>query len=279
MISVPRSSPFLPLFHFRENRRTKEKMREAWEQGYIHASTDQSILVEETESCLNTPQESRKHEFRFDVWRICILTSAAWIKRRLSVTNFSSENNLLTFWLNAPVVIVANIGKLFSKLKLVTDNLFIYAEANWEATESSCMSSFSEAKGVHLPLLPSVQQQAYSRGWWGDCGTDNCRTNECPAPPESSESFECLSLWDIHTRVCQWEGEGEEMLLLSICSVCTWWVVYIKLDRIPPPTPPPEWLASWNWKKDFVWEATCSTRLWAAQSLTRLLKKVSESLN
>ena len=29
-----------------------------------------------------------------------------------------------------------NVGKLFSELKLVTDNLlFIYAEANWEATE------------------------------------------------------------------------------------------------------------------------------------------------
>ena len=36
------------------------------------------------------------------------------------------------FRLNAPVV-----GKLFSELKLVPDNLlFIYAEANWEATES-----------------------------------------------------------------------------------------------------------------------------------------------
>ena len=29
-----------------------------------------------------------------------------------------------------------NVGKLFSELKLVKDNLlFIYAEANWEATE------------------------------------------------------------------------------------------------------------------------------------------------
>ena len=28
-----------------------------------------------------------------------------------------------------------NVGKLFSKLKLVTDNLFIYAKANWKATE------------------------------------------------------------------------------------------------------------------------------------------------
>ena len=32
-----------------------------------------------------------------------------------------------------------NIGKLFSKLKLVTNNfLFIHAAANWEATESRC---------------------------------------------------------------------------------------------------------------------------------------------
>ena len=31
-----------------------------------------------------------------------------------------------------------NVGKLFSDLKLVTDNLlFIYAEANWEATKST----------------------------------------------------------------------------------------------------------------------------------------------
>ena len=30
-----------------------------------------------------------------------------------------------------------NVGKIFSKLKLVIDNLlFIYAAANWEATES-----------------------------------------------------------------------------------------------------------------------------------------------
>ena len=28
-----------------------------------------------------------------------------------------------------------NVGELFSELKLVTD-IFIYAEANWEATES-----------------------------------------------------------------------------------------------------------------------------------------------
>ena len=53
------------------------------------------------------------------------------MKRRLSGTNLSSENHLPMFQLNAPVVIALlvtgafsrNIGKLFSKLKLVTDNL------------------------------------------------------------------------------------------------------------------------------------------------------------
>ena len=35
-----------------------------------------------------------------------------------------------------------NVGKLFSKLKLVTDNLlFSYAEANWKATENLCRLS------------------------------------------------------------------------------------------------------------------------------------------
>ena len=68
--------------------------------------------------------------------------------KRLSVTNLSSENNLPTisfaecsschhaFALMTTAAFSRNISKLFFKLKLVTDNLFIYAEANWEATES-----------------------------------------------------------------------------------------------------------------------------------------------
>ena len=43
------------------------------------------------------------------------------MKRRLSVTNLSSENNLPMFRLNAPVIIREQI-KLFSK---VQDNLFM----------------------------------------------------------------------------------------------------------------------------------------------------------
>ena len=36
-----------------------------------------------------------------------------------------------------------NVSKFFFKLKLVTDNLlFIYAEANWEATENSYVRLF-----------------------------------------------------------------------------------------------------------------------------------------
>ena len=45
------------------------------------------------------------------------------IERRLSVTTLSSENNLPMFRLNAPVVIRVKVGKVFSELKLVTDNL------------------------------------------------------------------------------------------------------------------------------------------------------------
>ena len=70
-----------------------------------------------------------------------------WSEGCLLQANLSLNNNLPTFRLNAPVVITFammttealswNVGKLFSKLKLVTDNLlFIYAEANWEATET-----------------------------------------------------------------------------------------------------------------------------------------------
>ena len=37
-----------------------------------------------------------------------------------------------------------NVGKLFSKLKVVTDNFFIYAEADWETTESFIFMNATE---------------------------------------------------------------------------------------------------------------------------------------
>ena len=53
------------------------------------------------------------------------------MKEKSSVTNLSSESNLLTFRLNAPVVIHSKHWQVISELKLVTDDLFfIYAEAN-----------------------------------------------------------------------------------------------------------------------------------------------------
>ena len=52
----------------------------------------------------------------------------------------SSGQKFETFTLMMTGAFGRNIGKLFSKLKLVTDNLlFIYAEANWEATEMKNM--------------------------------------------------------------------------------------------------------------------------------------------
>ena len=103
------------------------------------------------------------------------------VKRRLSVTNLSSENNLPSFQLNVPVVIRVkviaafvctsftftlmmtgaftwNVSKLFSNLKLVTDNLlFIYVAANWEATkicDSNCNHWGWKLKLITLPISP-----------------------------------------------------------------------------------------------------------------------------
>ena len=59
------------------------------------------------------------------------------MKRRLSVTNLSLENNLPTFRLNAPVVIRADVNwsiqskcqqDIFRKLKLVTDSLLLQGD-------------------------------------------------------------------------------------------------------------------------------------------------------
>ena len=71
------------------------------------------------------------------------------MKRRLSDTNFSSENDLPTFRLNAPVVIRAKlvttgafsptVSKLFFELKLVTDNLLI---TNWTVRKVGAVHSF-----------------------------------------------------------------------------------------------------------------------------------------
>ena len=98
----------------------------------------------------------------------------AWkMKIRLYVTNLSSENNM-------PMLIECssdhpgtqmmtgafsqNVGKLFLKLKLVTDNLlFIYAEANWEATENemrwySLVVSFPDS---HIPIFSFHHLQSF----------------------------------------------------------------------------------------------------------------------
>ena len=61
-----------------------------------------------------------------------------------------------------------NIGKLFSKLKLVTDNLlFIYAEANWEATKSSVqitliIGAAKNAAHASVSLIHSAEEVGHS---------------------------------------------------------------------------------------------------------------------
>ena len=104
------------------------------------------------------------------------------MKRRLSGTNLSSENNLPTFQLNTPVVIRAkvttgafsrNVGKLFSKLKLVPDNLlFILGETLLNLSiilhMSHTLSSLflSSAQLLCMDVLLAPERAVSSVGWW-----------------------------------------------------------------------------------------------------------------
>ena len=51
-----------------------------------------------------------------------------------------------------------NVGKLFSEIKLVPDNLFIYAEANWEATERNATLLIKEALHIRLTNLELINR-------------------------------------------------------------------------------------------------------------------------
>ena len=88
-------------------------------------------------------------------------TNSCRLEEKVICYHFSSENNLPTFWLNALVVIRVKVDwsiqskhrQVISELKLVTDNLFIYAAANWEATENA----------VGFPTLPFLSlRMAYN---------------------------------------------------------------------------------------------------------------------
>ena len=76
----------------------------------------------------------------------CVAANTTFWRRRLSVTNFISENNLSTLRLNAPVFALMttgafsqNVGKLFTEIKLVTENLLLHLcrsqlRSHWKTT-------------------------------------------------------------------------------------------------------------------------------------------------
>ena len=96
----------------------------------------QLLITEVQQPGTSSPLSRLKHSFEGVIW-MC----------RASFTTIGSH--LFTFGLMETGAFSWNIGKLSSKLKLVTDNLlFIYAEANWEVTESSslpCLHTFRHA--------------------------------------------------------------------------------------------------------------------------------------
>ena len=94
-----------------------------------------------------------------------------WYMKRLSVTSFSLENNLMfRLTLMMTGAFSRNVGKLFSELKLVTDNLlFIYAEANWEATENSYSSISSLKYSNSATELPGDSVAQLVTSWLAIC--------------------------------------------------------------------------------------------------------------
>ena len=83
-----------------------------------------------------------------------------------------------------------NVGKLFSELKLVTDNLLsIYAAANWEATER-----YVHVTVLHVTQVEESGDQLHScKGWaciYCHCVLDSLRSK----PPLASWTVNILSL-------------------------------------------------------------------------------------
>ena len=54
---------------------------------------------------------------------------------------------------------IRNIGKLFSVLKLVTDNLFLYlCSSNWEATEIKWSGEQSQISWAYFPKVVKTNE-------------------------------------------------------------------------------------------------------------------------
>ena len=112
---------------------------------------------------------------------VCVQCTV-YMKRWLSVANLSLENNLPMFLLNASVVTLMmtgafsrNVGKLFSELKLVRDN-FIYAEANWEATENiRCTLMWLHSQSLVFACLQYVNMEVERGLEYHSCTDAACR--------------------------------------------------------------------------------------------------------
>ena len=69
--------------------------------------------------------------------------ASAWMKRRLSVTNLSLENNLLTFWLNAPVIIRVKVKRCKQTLLFTVMHYWGYTslevKGRWQLLLPPCL--------------------------------------------------------------------------------------------------------------------------------------------
>ena len=96
------------------------------------------------------------------------------MKRRLSVTNLSLESNLLTFWLNAPVVIRAEVKRckqalLFIAMYVRTSEDTRHWRSNASEDCSSLPVSSSQQPGTSSPVSSHFFTSAW---WWLECSVE-----------------------------------------------------------------------------------------------------------
>ena len=90
----------------------------------------------------------------------------SWLLHRISVTNLSSENNLPTFWLNAPVVIRAKVKRCKTECHNWYNDSYMYITAT--RLKEHCLLNLPNYFSVYIPsrlTLHANRKFHCSSGW------------------------------------------------------------------------------------------------------------------
>ena len=146
------------------------------------------------------------------------------MKRRLSVTNLSSGNNLPTFWLNAPVVIRVKVKRCKQMLLFIPMHYWGYmsleVKGQWGLLLPPCF--FITVVQQPGTSSPSFQLKGSSEGVIWMCRTSFANSS-CP-PPRSSTvlSSQLIGWW--FSYACSATADFTT-ILLSQASRCSFSLV------------------------------------------------------